>query len=83
LLALGDRRITTEGVLIIKAQEHRTQERNRRAALDRLTELIQSVLVEKKPRKKSRPSKRIKKKRVDNKRRQGQLKQSRGRVRDD
>jgi len=83
LLALGDRRITTEGVLIIKAQEHRTQERNRRAALDRLTELIQSVLVEKKPRKETRPSKRIKKKRVDNKRRQGQLKQSRGRVRDD
>jgi ribosome-associated protein len=83
LLALGDRRITADGVLVIKAQEHRTQERNRRAALDRLTELIQSVLVEQKPRKKTRPSKRIKKKRVDNKRRQGQLKQSRGRVRDD
>jgi len=83
LLALGDRRITSDGILIIKAQEHRTQERNRRAALDRLTELIQSVLVEKKPRKKTRPSKRVKKKRVDSKRRQGQLKQSRGRVRDD
>ena len=83
LLALGDRRITSDGILIIKAQEHRTQERNRRAALDRLTELIQSVLVEKKPRKKTRPSKRVKKKRVDDKRRQGQLKQSRSRVRDD
>jgi len=83
LLALGDRRITSDGILIIKAQEHRTQERNRRAALDTLAELIQSVLVEKKPRKKTRPSKRVKKKRVDSKRRQGQLKQSRGRVRDD
>ena len=83
LLALGDRRITSDGILIIKAQEHRTQERNRRAALDRLTELIQSVLVEKKPRKKTRPSKRVKKKRVDEKRRQGQLKQSRSRIRDD
>ena len=83
LLALGDKRITADGVLVIKAQEHRTQERNRRAAIQRLTELIQSVLVEKKPRKKTLPSKRAKKKRVDTKRRQGQLKQSRSKVRDD
>ena len=83
LLALGDKRITADGVLVIKAQEHLTQERNRRAAIQRLTELIQSVLVEKKPRKKTLPSKRAKKKRVDTKRRQGQLKQSRSRVRDD
>ena len=83
LLALGDKRITADGVLVIKAQEHRTQERNRRAAIQRLTELIQSVLAEKKPRKKTLPSKRAKKKRVDTKRRQGQLKQSRSKVRDD
>lgn len=83
LLALGDRRITADGILIIKAQEHRTQERNRHAAINRMSELIQSVLVETKARKKTRPSKRVKKKRVDHKRRQGQLKQSRGRVRDD
>ena len=83
LLALGDKRITADGVLIIKAQEHRTQERNRRAAIQRLTELIQSALVEKKPRKKTLPTKRAKKKRIDSKRRQGQLKQSRSRVRDD
>ncbi|MDX2411302.1 MAG: alternative ribosome rescue aminoacyl-tRNA hydrolase ArfB, partial [Woeseiaceae bacterium] len=83
LLALGDKRITADGVLVIKAQEHRTQERNRRAAIQRLTDLIQSVLVEKKPRKKKLPTKRAKKKRIDNKRRQGQLKQSRSRVRDD
>jgi len=83
LLNLGDKRLTSDGVLVIKAQEHRTQERNRRAAIQRLTELVQSVLVEKKPRKKTRPSKGAKKKRVDTKRRQGQLKQSRGKVRDD
>ena len=83
LLALGDKRITADGVLVVKAQEHRTQERNRRAAIQRLTELIQLVLVEKKPRKKTLPTKRAKKKRIDNKRRQGQLKQSRSRVRDD
>ena len=83
LLALGDKRITADGVLVIKAQEHRTQERNRRAAIQRLTELIQLVLVEKKPRKKTLPTKRAKKKRIDNKRRQGQLKQSRSKVRDD
>ena len=41
LLALGDRRISTAGILIIKAQEHRTQERNRQAAIDRLRELIE------------------------------------------
>ena len=83
LLALGDKRITADGVLVIKAQEHRTQERNRRAAIQRLTELIQLVLVETKPRKKTLPTKRAKKKRIDNKRRQGQLKQSRSKVRDD
>jgi ribosome-associated protein len=83
LLALGDKRITANGVLVIKAQEHRTQERNRRAAIQRLTELIQLVLVEKKPRKKTLPTKRAKQKRIDNKRRQGQLKQSRSKVRDD
>lgn len=83
LLALGDKRITADGVLVIKAQEHRTQERNRRAAMQRLTELIQLALIEKKPRKKTLPTKSAKKKRVENKRRQGQLKQSRSRVRDD
>ncbi|MDH3613009.1 MAG: alternative ribosome rescue aminoacyl-tRNA hydrolase ArfB [Gammaproteobacteria bacterium] len=83
LLALGDRRVTADGILIIKAQEHRTQERNRRAALDRLRELIQSTLVEPKPRKKTKPSKRAKAQRIEGKRRRGELKKIRRRVDDD
>lgn len=82
LLTLNDHRITDGGMIIIKSQEHRTQERNRRAALDRLGELIQSVLAEPKPRRKARPSKIAKKKRVENKRRRGQVKKTRGPIDD-
>lgn len=80
ILALDDRRITADGVLIIKAQEHRTQERNRRAALERLCNLIQSALAEQEPRKKTQPPKSSKKKRVEDKRRHGQVKRTRGRI---
>jgi ribosome-associated protein len=80
LLALGDRRVTADGVLIIKSQEHRTRERNRRAALERLTEIVQSVLAEQKPRKKTKPSKRSKAQRLDEKRRRGHIKRTRGSV---
>ena len=83
LLALGDRRITASGLLIIKAQEFRTQERNRRAALDRLREILLSALIEEKPRKKTTLSKRTRKKRVDTKRRRGDLKRARGKIDDD
>ena len=83
LLALDDRRITADGIVVIKAQEFRTQERNRRAALERLGELLKSVLVEQKPRRKTAPSKRTKKKRIDSKRRRGNLKRSRSNVDDD
>jgi len=83
ILAIGDRRITAEGVLVIKAQEHRTQDRNRSAAIERMCGLIQSALVEQKPRKKTRPSKRSKRQRVDNKRRRGGVKKTRSRVKDD
>lgn len=83
LLSLDDRRITADGMVVIKAQEFRTQERNRRAALERLGELLKSALVEKKPRKKTVPSKRTKKKRVDTKRRRGDLKRSRAKTDDD
>ncbi len=83
LLAMSDHRITEDGVLVIKSQEHRTQERNRRAAIERLTRFVQSALVEKKPRKKTRPSKQVKRKRLDEKRRRGAVKRSRSNVGDD
>ena len=51
LLALQDQRISGDGVVVIKAQQHRSQEKNRAAALERLRELIQRTLVTRKPRK--------------------------------
>jgi len=82
LLALDDRRISPTGVVTIKAQEHRTQKRNREAALERLRELVESALVEKKPRIATRPGRKSVRKRLDEKRRRGDLKRSRGRVDD-
>ena len=80
LLALRDRRISKEGVVIIKAQQYRTQEKNRQAALDRLQELIKSVAVVRKARKPTRPSKSSQAKRLDRKTRRGKTKLLRGRV---
>lgn len=80
LLSLGDQRVTVDGVLVIKAQEFRTRERNRRAALERLREIIAAALVEQEPRKKTTVSRAVRKKRIDSKRRRGQLKRRRGKV---
>ena len=82
LLDLDDRRISATGVITIKAREHRTQARNREAALQRLRELVSSVLVEQKPRVATRPSRKSMQKRLDDKRRRGDIKRSRGRVDD-
>jgi ribosome-associated protein len=79
LLARQDRRITDAGVLVIKSQEFRTRERNRRAALERLTELLQAALIEPQRRKKTKPSKRVREQRLDDKRRRAQVKKQRGR----
>jgi len=80
LLALGDRRLTADGVLVIKSQQFRSPGRNRQAALDRLRELIQSVLAEPKLRKPTRPGRRSQQERIDAKRRRGQLKQTRSKI---
>jgi ribosome-associated protein len=69
-------------LLTIKSQEHRTQARNRDAALERLRDLVNSVLVERKPRIATRPSRGSVRKRLDEKRRRGDIKRSRGRVDD-
>ena len=78
LLALNDSRITKEGVLIIKSQEHRTQELNREAALARLCVLIKSATVIQKKRRPSKPSRNSQKKRMDSKTKDGNTKKLRG-----
>ena len=80
LLRLSDQRINKEGVLIIKAQQHRTQEQNRAAALMRLRELIRSVAVVHKKRIATRPSAGSRQRRLDAKSRRGKTKVLRGRV---
>lgn len=83
LLALRDSRITKDGVVVIKAQQFRTQEKNRADALHRLQMLIRSISVLQKTRHATKPSRNARKKRTDNKTKRGQTKSLRGRVRDD
>jgi len=78
LLEYPDQRITSDGVVILKAQQFRSQEKNRSDALSRLQELMRDALREQKPRKKTRPSKNSVTKRLDSKNRRGKLKLSRG-----
>jgi ribosome-associated protein len=80
LRALPDRRISKEGVVIIKAQQYRTQEKNRQDALARLQELVKTVAVVQKARKATKPSKSSQRKRVDSKTQRGKTKQLRGKV---
>lgn len=82
LAALNDARIGDTHI-VLKSQQHRTHARNRSAALERLRDLIASVLVTPAPRIATRPSQTARRKRVDDKRRVGALKRSRGPVRDD
>jgi len=77
LLASGDSRITSEGILVIKAQNHRTQEANRREALDRLRETILAATRVPRRRIPTRPGAAAKKKRLDAKKRRGALKKLR------
>jgi len=80
LLALDDQRITRDGVIVIKAQQYRSQEKNRAAALERLQALIRSVAVVRKKRVATRPTKAAKQRRLDTKTRRGRDKLLRGRV---
>ncbi|TAK90990.1 MAG: aminoacyl-tRNA hydrolase [Burkholderiaceae bacterium] len=80
LLACADQRITKDGTIVIKAQEHRTQEMNRSAALSRLQELIQRAVAVQKSRKATQPSAAAQKKRVENKIKRGAVKAARTKV---
>ena len=82
LLNSGDQRISSAGVLIIKASESRSQERNRQAALARLAETIEMATRKKARRIPTSPSKASRAKRLDHKSRRGQLKKTRGKPSD-
>jgi len=80
LLALRDSRITKEGVVVIKAQQHRSREQNREEALARLAELIRSVTTSVKKRIATKPTKGAVKERLHSKKKHGEKKQLRKRV---
>jgi len=80
LLMLSDQRITKEGVVVIKAQQHRSQEKNREEALNRLKELVKSVAATRKKRKPTKPTRSSQKKRLDRKIKRGRVKALRGKV---
>jgi ribosome-associated protein len=75
---LAGRRLTREGVLVITAQSHRTQERNRADALDRLLELIRAAAIRPVPRRPTRPTGASKRRRLDSKKHRGGVKAMRG-----
>lgn len=80
LLALRDKRITKNGVIIIKAQKYRTQEKNREDALERLNEIIKQVGRVQKVRRATKPSRSAKKKRMDSKAQRSRTKALRSKV---
>ncbi|KWB59171.1 peptide chain release factor I [Burkholderia ubonensis] len=80
LLALSDQRVTRDGVVVIKSQEHRTQERNREAALARLDALIRGVAVTPRARVATRPTRASKERRLEHKARRSVVKSGRGKI---
>ena len=80
LLKLKDHRVSKEGIVTIKAQQHRTQERNRADALERLCLLIQSVGIPRKKRRATKPTKGSQTRRIESKKKQGRLKALRGTI---
>ncbi len=82
LLSLNDSRITQEGVLVLKAQQHRTQEMNRSDALNRLQQVIDSVATPPKPRRATQPSYGAKQRRLEGKSQRSDIKSSRSKVDD-
>ena len=83
LLARNDRRISSDGILILKSQRYRSQDRNRQAALRRLAELLRKSLRKPKKRIPTAPSKKAKEKRLDAKSRRSKIKNTRGKVTDE
>ena len=82
LLQLSDSRISRDGIIVIKAQQFRTQEKNREDAFARLQTLIRGAVVVQKKRRPTKPTRSSQKKRVDSKTRRGKTKSLRGQIKD-
>ena len=82
LLMLKDQRISADGIIIIKAQQYRSQLKNREDALNRLQELIKSVTVVRKKRRATKPTKGSQERRLESKIKRGRAKSLRGKVDD-
>ncbi|WP_444923272.1 alternative ribosome rescue aminoacyl-tRNA hydrolase ArfB [Microbulbifer sp. DLAB2-AF] len=82
LLQLRDQRVSADGIVVIKAQRFRTQEKNRADALERLQQLVEQVSRVDKPRIATKPSRGSKERRLKNKNRRSQVKAMRGKIRD-
>lgn len=80
ILALRDQRITAEGVVVIKAQQYRSQEKNRQEALERLHALIKSAIVARKKRILTKPTPASKRTRLERKAKRGRVKALRGKL---
>jgi len=80
LLAQNDSRITRDGVVVIKAQAHRSQEQNRDDAMQRLQEMVEAVATPQRIRRPTRPTRSSQRKRLEGKASRGQVKQLRGKV---
>ena len=80
LLSLSDQRISSDGVVVIKAQRHRSQDRNREDALARLQDLVRQAGVTQRKRRPTKPSRSSQKKRMDSKTRRGRVKSLRNKV---
>lgn len=82
LLGLSDRRLTRDGVIVLKAQRFRTQEQNRADALERLRAMISSCLQTARPRRPTKPTRAAVTRRLEHKAKRSRLKNLRGKVRD-
>ncbi len=82
LLNLSDRRITKDGIIIIKAQQHRTQDQNKEDALKRLQILIRSITITPIVRKPTKPSRSAQNKRIENKAKRSKIKSLRSSITD-
>jgi ribosome-associated protein len=83
LLEKRDRRISADGVVNLKAQRFRSQDKNKADAVQRLAGIIEPALIEPKARKKTKPSRKAKEKRLEEKARRSKVKRTRGKIADD